>query len=209
MAEFRTIASAGLRASQAYGLLISVLVPRPIAWVTSRSRDGVVNAAPFSFYAGISAVPPILGLGIGRRRDGSPKDTARNILEGREFVVHLAEEENLEELVATSAEHPPEVGEPEELGLELQPSETVAVPALACARVRLECVLHRHLEVGEFPVDFILGEIRAFRIHEELLDEDGAVREERLHPVARLGGSGYAPVRERLEVPRPPRPAST
>lgn len=208
MAELAILDPAALSRAERYFTLIALVAPRPIAWVTSRSPEGVVNAAPFSFYTGISANPPVLGIAVGRRRDGSRKDTARNILATGEFVVHLAEEDDLETLVATSAEHPPEVSEPELLGLELTGSARVAVPALACARARMECRLHRHLEVGEDPVDLLLGEVLAFRLAPELLDEAGHVRQELLRPVGRLGGEDYAPVGARRRVPRPPRPGA-
>ena len=91
-----------LSPSRNYFLLTSLLVPRPIAWVSTRSQEGVVNVAPFSFYGGISGNPPILGLGISRRADGRRKDTAQNAIEGGEFVVHLAEEPLVTEMVMKS-----------------------------------------------------------------------------------------------------------
>lgn len=206
MDDFETVDPAALRPSRRYGLMISVLVPRPIAWVTSRSPAGVVNLAPFSFFGGVSSDPPIVSLGIGRRRDGSRKDTSRNILEAGEFVVHLVEAENLDLMVASSAEYGPEVSEPAELGLELAASERVSVPALAAARVRMECALERHLEVGGGPVDLVLGRVLLFRLRRDVLRADGTVDEAALRPVGRLGGNGYAPVERRIEVPRPAAP---
>ena len=192
-----------LSPSRNYFLLTSLLVPRPIAWVSTRSAAGVVNVAPFSFYGGISGNPPILGLGIGRRADGRPKDTARNAIETGEFVVHLVEEDQDEALVGCSAELEPEVSEAEALGLELEDSRVVQPPSLARARVRLECRLHQHQEVGNGPVDFLMGEVVAFVLAEGLLDEAGRVDEEQLQPVSRLGGAWYAPVRDRFRAQRP------
>lgn len=189
-----------------YFLLTSVLAPRPIAWVTSRSAAGVVNVAPFSFYGGISGDPPIFGLGIGRRPDGARKDSARNAIEQGEFVVHLAETGQIDAMVASSAEYPPERSEAEELGLALEPSQVVGVPSLAAARVRLECRLHRHLEVGDGPVDFVMGEVLAFVLADGLIDEQGRVRQGELQPLARLGGKLYAPVETRLRRERPAKP---
>ena len=194
---------AALSAGARYRLLISVLVPRPIAWVTTQpGAGGPVNLAPFSFYAGISASPPLVGLGIGRR-DGEPKDTTRNLLRTGEAVIHLVELPDLEAVVASSAELSPEESEVEALGLETAPSLRVGVPGLARARVRLEARLHRHLEFGDGPVDFLVLEILAFRLAPELVNEAGHVREELLQPVGRLGGSGYAPVERRIQVERP------
>jgi flavin reductase (DIM6/NTAB) family NADH-FMN oxidoreductase RutF len=194
---------AELSPSRNYFLLTSLLVPRPIAWVTSRSPAGVVNVAPFSFYGGISGNPPIFGLGISRRADGSRKDTARNAIETGQFVVHLSEREQIDAMVASSAELAPEESEAEALGLELVDSQQVAVPSLAAARVRLECRLYGHHEVGNGPVDFLMGEVVAFVLADGLLDEAGRVREEELHPVSRLGGALYAPVESRFSVQRP------
>lgn len=192
-----------LSPSRNYFLLTSLLVPRPIAWVTTRSEEGVVNVAPFSFYGGISGNPPILGLGIARRPDGRRKDTARNAIETGEFVVHLAEEPLLAEMVGSSAAWEPEVSEAETLGLELEESRVLSVPSLAAARVRLECRLHQHQEVGHGPVDFLMGEVVAFVLADGLLDEAGRVDEEALAPLSRLGGAWYAPVRDRFRAQRP------
>jgi flavin reductase (DIM6/NTAB) family NADH-FMN oxidoreductase RutF len=194
---------AELSPSRNYFLLTSLLVPRPIAWITSRSPAGVVNVAPFSFYGGISGNPPILGLGISRRADGSRKDTARNAIETGEFVVHLSEMDQIEDLVGSSAELAPDQSEAEALGLELADSQLVRVPSLAAARVRLECRLYGHHEVGNGPVDFLMGEVVAFVLAEGLLDEAGRVREDQLRPVSRLGGVLYAPVEHRFTMQRP------
>lgn len=194
---------AELSPSRNYFLLTSLLVPRPIAWVTSRSPAGVVNVAPFSFYGGISGNPPILGLGISRRADGSRKDTARNAIETGEFVVHLSERDQLEAMVGSSAELAPDQSEAEALGLELTDSHQLGVPALAAARVRMECRLYGHHEVGNGPVDFLMGEVVAFVLADGLLDEAGRVREDQLQPISRLGGNLYATVEHRFTMQRP------
>ncbi|MCH2100418.1 MAG: flavin reductase family protein [Planctomycetes bacterium] len=188
-----------LSPSRNYFLLTSLLVPRPIAWVSTRSQEGVVNVAPFSFYGGISGNPPIFGLGIARRADGRRKDTAQNAIDLSEFVVHLAEEPLLSEMVGCSAELEPDQSEAEALGLELVDSHVISVPSLAATRVRLECRLHQHQEVGYGPVDFLMGEVVAFVLADGLLDERGRVEEESLEPLSRLGGAWYAPVRERFK----------
>ncbi|TAH37870.1 MAG: flavin reductase family protein [Planctomycetota bacterium] len=203
MDRYVTIDPDALRPSQKYAWMIAVVVPRPIGWVTTRSPGGVVNLAPFSFFNGVTSHPPIVSLGIGRRRDGTRKDTARNILDTGEFVAHLVEHEHLEAMVASSAELPPEASEPEQLGLELVSSERVGVPALAAARVRLECRLERHIEIGDGPSDFILGRVLAFRVRSDLLAPDGSLDQARLAPMGRLGGALYAPVERRVEVARP------
>jgi len=199
----RTLLTAELTPSKNYFLLTSLLVPRPIAWVSSRSEAGVVNVAPFSFFGGISGNPPIVGIGVGRRNNGSPKDTARNAIEAGEFVVHLSEREQLQQMVGTSADLPPEESEAEALGLELVPSQTVQTPSLAATRVRLECRLYQHQEVGDGPVDFLMGQVVAFVVDDQLIDEQGRIREELLNPVARHGGAFYSAAEQLFCVERP------
>lgn len=203
MDAYATVDPATLPPGQKYAWMIGVIVPRPIGWVTTRSAAGVVNLAPFSFFNGVSSDPPIVMLGIGRRRDGKRKDTARNILTTGQFVHHLVEHEHLAPMVDSSGDYAPEVSEPERLGLELVPSARVKVPALACARVRLECELYRYLEVGDGPSDVILGRVLAFRVHPDLLGPAGELLEERLRPLGRLGGTNYAPVEQRQARARP------
>lgn len=175
-----------------YHTMIALLVPRPIAWISSLGADGTVNLAPFSFYGGISADPPIVGLGISRRPDGRRKDTADNILEVGEFVIHLAEEGHLADLVACATDLEPGESEAERFGIATEPSRVVAPPSISEARVRLECRLHQHQEVGHGPVDFLMGEVVAFVVAEELCGDQGRIKETALQPVGRLGAAGFA-----------------
>ena len=131
----------------AYRILSSLVIPRPIAWITTVDRSGRVNLAPFSSFMGIFG-PPMLAVTLGRRRDGSLKDTHRNLRERGEAVVHLADLPLLEALHASAAEVEPEVSEVERLGLRTLPSHQVTPPRLADAPVALECHLDRELELG-------------------------------------------------------------
>ncbi|HJV47983.1 MAG TPA: flavin reductase family protein [Geothrix sp.] len=131
----------------AYRVLSSLVIPRPIAWITTLNGAGVVNLAPFSSFMGIFG-PPMLALTLGRRRDGSLKDTHLNLRERREAVVHLADLPLLEALHASADEVPPEVSEVERLGLRTVPSQRIAPPCLAEAPVALECRLNRELDLG-------------------------------------------------------------
>jgi flavin reductase (DIM6/NTAB) family NADH-FMN oxidoreductase RutF len=182
-----------------YFLLISALVPRPIAWVTSRSAGGTVNLAPFSFFQGVGSSPPTLMLAFARRRDGSPKDTPSNILETGEFVVNLVREEQASLVEASAADLPPGVNEAERLGLELLPSEKVAPPRLASSPVSLECHLAEHLEISGSTVLF--GEVLLYHLAKEVLDDRGTVDPEKLRPLARLGGPHFASLGRVFSVP--------
>jgi flavin reductase (DIM6/NTAB) family NADH-FMN oxidoreductase RutF len=185
----------------AYSLFISTIVPRPIAWVSTLSPDGRPNLAPFSFFMGVTSDPPTLALAIGRRR-GEPKDTARNIETGREFVVNVVTADLARAMVLTSGEFAPEVNEFAEVGLTPLPSERVKPPRVRESPIHMECHLERMITIGRSGTTLAIGEVVLFHIADELWtgkDVDVA----RLQPLARLGGALYAPIAATLEIPRP------
>ena len=179
-----------------------ILIPRPIAWVSTRSKTGIDNLAPFSFYGGVSANPPIVSLGIGRRA-GKHKDTAQNLIDNGECVIHLTSVELSEKVVQTSAELPPEDDEFEIAGLEKIKSTDVKPPRMKDAKVALEGKLYRHLEVGNGPGDMLLVEIVRIHIDDDILDERGRPDPSKLDPLARIGGRQYASLTEAWEIIRP------
>ncbi len=179
-----------------------ILIPRPIAWVSTRSKEGIDNLAPFSFYGGVSANPPIVSLGIGRRA-GKHKDTTQNLIDTGECIIHLTSVELSEKVVKTSAELPPEDDEFEIAGLEKIKSTNVKPPRLKDAKVALEGKLYRHLEVGNGPGDMLLVEIVRIHIDDAVLDERGRPDPSKLDPLARLGGRQYASLTEAWEIIRP------
>lgn len=130
-----------------YRILSSLVIPRPIAWITTLGGTGRINLAPFSSFMGIFG-PPMLAVTLGRRKDGSLKDTHRNLRERGEAVVHLADLPLLEALHASAAEVDPDISEVERLGLATMPSTQIAPPRLVDAPVALECRLNRELELG-------------------------------------------------------------
>lgn len=174
-------------------LMFSLIVPRPIAWVTTVSTDGVVNLAPFSFYNGITSKPPLVMISVGRRKDGTRKDTGRNIAETGEFVINLVSEEFLEPMVESGKDFPPDVSEVEELGLELEPSEVVKPPRIKGVRAALECKLYELIEIGDTPMDLVIGKVVAFHYDPELLKSSGGV-------VGRLGGKRYTVIDREIEI---------
>ena len=184
------IAANSLGAEDAYKLLIGSIVPRPIAWVTTLSTDTHVNAAPFSAFTLLSNRPPMIGISIGRRA-GVLKDTASNILERREFTVHIADRHLLEPLHLSAQEFPKDVSEIAELLLETVPGVAIATPRIAAAPVAMECRLARVLEFGDFKTNFFVGEVIMFHIRDGLL-ENGKIDTRRLNPICRLGGPNYA-----------------
>jgi flavin reductase (DIM6/NTAB) family NADH-FMN oxidoreductase RutF len=184
------ILGAHLDAPQAYKLLTGVVVPRPIAWVTTRSLQGVVNLAPFSTFTYVSTKPPMIGFNAGRK-GGQRKDTANNILDTREFVVHVVDGSLLEPMHESSVEHPPDVSEAELLGLEWTACERIAVPRLVAPRVAMECRFHSATPYGDTGSEFLVGEVLVFHIRDGLV-EDGKIDSAKLDPVCRLAGPNYA-----------------
>ncbi len=181
-----------------YRLLTAVVVPRPIAWVSTLSADGVVNLAPHSFYTVACARPPIVQFSsVGK------KDTLRNVLETGEFVVNLAHAPLLEQVNNSAAGFPPDQSEVEALGIEMEPSVTVRPPRVAASPVSIECTVHSTNELGDSTV--VLGDVRLISVAEEVL-VDGHPDYTLLDPLARLGKEEWGLHAEVISVRRPRRP---
>ncbi len=196
MAEFETLTTEGMSAPDAYRLLSGAVVPRPIAWITTVDQHGRVNAAPFSAYNFVAHSPPMLAVNIARRPQGL-KDTARNILATGEFVVNVVTVDALDAMNASSAEFPPEISEPERLGLALLPGQRVRVPRLAASPVHMECRLEQSVPLGRGINTLYIGEVLAFHLSTAVFD-GRYIDTERLKPIARLGGPRYAGLGEIL-----------
>lgn len=192
-----------------YKLMTGTIVPRPIAWVTSWSSEHhIVNAAPFSYFNMISSDPPLVTVSVARLPNGDMKDTARNVTDTGELVVHICDENLVEEMNRTAALLPPGESEIDLTKLTLTDSEAVAVPGIAEAKVRLECRLESHLPIqsedGRVTHDLLIARILRFRLDESIYDaERGYVLTEQLRPVARLAGNQYAELGRLFEIERP------
>lgn len=178
-----------LSAHAAYRLLTGVVVPRPIAWVTSIDIAGTLNLAPFSAFTMVSNAPPMVGINIGRR-DGALKDTAVNIETSGEYVVNIGGWDHHPQIHRSGEPHPAGINEAELLGLATLPSEDIAVPRLATARASLECRLDCVTSFGRGGSRFVVGEVLRFHVLEDLLD-DGKIDTVGLDPAARLAGPTY------------------
>lgn len=178
----------------AYRLITGIVVPRPIAWVTSLSGSGVLNLAPFSAFTFVSPKPPMLAISVGRK-GGIYKDTAQNILNNEEYVVHIADSSLMNAVHESSTEHPPDVSEVEELRLSTWPGERIKVPRLKAAPIAMECRFRQCLEFGETRSRLIVGEVLVFHIKEGLLS-NGKIETETLDPIARIAGPRYAKLGE-------------
>lgn len=187
-----------------YKLLSSLVIPRPIAFISTQSRDGIVNAAPYSFFNLMGDDPPILIVSMEHRQDGSPKDSARNIDDTGEFVVNLVDEDLADRMHAASTAFPPEVSEPEVLGMALQASSLVRAPRLADAPVSIECTLYQRIAIGATRTLFI-GQIRWLHVREGILDPATLrVDLSRYFPIGRLFADRYCRTRDHFTVSTSP-----
>lgn len=193
----------GEHADRAYATLVSLVTPRPIAWVTTLGPDGVVNAAPFSFFNALGANPPILGFCPGNREDGTPKDTALNICKMHEFVVNLVDESVAEAMNKTAATLPYGTSELASAGLTTLPSSTVRTPRIAEAPASLECQEWGTLQIGGNRL--IIGLVKRVHVRDELFDPATLrIRTERFHVVGRMASPHwYCHTMDRFEMVRP------
>ncbi|MDT7513714.1 flavin reductase family protein [Rhodoferax mekongensis] len=188
-----------ITAYQRYKLMASLIVPRPIALVTSLNAAGVVNAAPFSMFNMLGEDPPVVMLSINRLQDGQLKDTAANILSQREFVVHMTDEPLAAQMHACGQAFPASVSELDAVGLHAAPSHTVRPPRIAEAPVAFECVLHETLETPSRYV--FIGRVLWMSARDGLIDtEKWRVHLQDYHPVGRFGASFYTRCRDRFAI---------
>ncbi|MCW2928784.1 MAG: Nitrilotriacetate monooxygenase component [Thermoleophilia bacterium] len=192
----RTLLPADHETQALYFLLNSLVVPRPIAWVSSLASDGTRNLAPHSYFTVVASDPPTIGFtSIG------DKDTLANVRSTGEFVVHVADHALVERMNMTAARAPADVSEFGLAGVTPLDSSHVAPATVAEAPVSMECELDRVVEVGNGR--FVIGRVVAFHVAERLWDERERVEPGRLDAVARMGGSTYATTRDRFELRRP------
>jgi len=185
--------------AQNYQLLTNLVIPRPIAWVTSLNPDGAVNLAPFSFFNAVGSHPLYVLVSIGRRDNGEPKDTARNIETGREFVVNLVTEDLLAAMNVSAADFPADHSELLATELQATPGARVQVPHLAQAQASLECRLFQTLPLGSNTV--YIGEVVMFHVADALVGP--RLHIENFSPIGRLGApSVYCRTTDRFELPR-------
>lgn len=191
-----------LPSGDAYKLLASVVVPRPIALVTTLGPDGQINAAPFSFFNMVGGSPPVVALGIADRAPGSPKDTRGNLVRTGCFVVNLVDEELAEAMNICSIDFPNGESEMDAAGLTSTASVSVSTPRIAESSVQLECRLAQIVSVGDNKI--VLGEVVFLHIRDEFVDtEKLRVRSDALQLIGRMHGGGwYARTSDLFDMPR-------
>ncbi len=188
-----------------YRTLVEVVTPRPIAWVTTIDAEGRINLAPFSFFNAFGANPPVVVFSPGRRRDGTKKDTLRNLEIVPEFVLNAAVEDLAEPMNATAKELPSGQSEAEYAGLALEPSTKVRPPRVAASPVHLECQVRQIVPIGNGPIaaNLVIGEVLLIHIDDSVLDPSGQVDPRKLRTIARLGGDYYCRSTDLFEMKRP------
>ncbi|WP_102345937.1 flavin reductase family protein [Bacillus sp. Marseille-P3661] len=187
-----------------YKFLIGSIIPRPIAFVTTLSEDGVLNGAPFSYFNIVSSNPPMISLSI-QRSEGRQKDTAKNILNKRDFVVHVVDEQNVEKINKTAASLSSNQSKIELAKLTPIKSKIISVPGVKEAKIRMECTLEHYLELGGYGspgCDFIIGKVVQYYIDSDIY-ENGRIDPKGLAAVSRLAGTNYAKIGEMFSIDRP------
>jgi flavin reductase (DIM6/NTAB) family NADH-FMN oxidoreductase RutF len=198
---------AEIPARERYKLLVSTIVPRPIAWIVTQDLHGHLNAAPFSFFNAFSGEPPVVGMGIGSHDPGRPKDTRHNIRETGQFVVNLVSEEAAERMNITAIEFEREISEPHEAELTTLPSVHVKPPRLADSPVSLECELMQIIELGAENA-LVLGRVLAMHVRDDAVLDPAKhqIDTPKLNLIGRMHGSGwYARTSDLFKMDRIPR----
>jgi len=204
----KTLAAASLSKQVQYKLLSGSIIPRPIAWMTTLSADQqTVNLAPFSFFTGLSNQLPLLSVAI-LRHNNQPKDTAANLLTNEEAVIHMVSRDLVVPMNQSAATLDATVSEVQTLDLPTVASDSVRVPGLVAAKIRLESTLYQYIPItgpdGEIMTDLFVLQVQTFHFADEVLDSEHLyVNVTALDPIARLSGPTYAPLGTSFKLARP------
>jgi len=203
--EFTALVTADRDRRDNFRTLLSCVLPRPIAFVSTISANGVPNLAPFSFFNGVGSNPPAVIFSPCTRADGTLKDTILNLRAVPECVVNVVPFSIKEAMNEASYPFPPEVNEFEAAGFTPLPSRFVRPPRVAESPVQMECKLVQIVPVGDGPLsaNFCIAEVLCFHIAKEMLLPDGTVDVSKIDLVARLGGDDYSTIRDRFALPKP------
>jgi flavin reductase (DIM6/NTAB) family NADH-FMN oxidoreductase RutF len=184
-----------------YHLLIGIVTPRPIAWVSTIDNEGRLNLAPFSFFNVFGVNPPVVVFSPALKRNGSKKDTLRNIEATGEFVINAAVAGLAEAMNLSAKELPPGQSEAELAGLTMTPALKVKPPRVAESPAHLECTLRQVIPIGS--ANLVIGEVVLIHVADAVLDEHGRVDPHKLRTIARLGGDFYCHTSDVFEMKRP------
>ncbi len=197
----------GLSPNRIYLTMTQTVIPRPVAWVLSDNGDGGYNLAPYSYFNAVSSDPPLVFISIGKKPDGSYKDTRVNIEERSHFVIHIAHRGLAESMTETSRTLPHGESELERIGLSVTEFEGFPLPRLKDCRVALACELYEIQELGSTPQSLVFGKVRSIYVADEVVSTDDKGRlkvyADKVDPIGRLGASEYVTFGEILTIPRP------
>lgn len=182
-----------------YKLLTNLVVPRPIAWVSTRSESGVINLAPFSFFNAIGSEPPYVMVSVGLNDKGEAKDTAKNIATSGEFVVNMVTEDLFDAMNISAADFPPDQSELDAAQLKTAPSVHIKTPRVALSQVSFECKLVNAQQLGKNTL--FIGEVVMFHVADNVIGE--RLRISNFSPIGRLGSpSVYCHTTDRFDIAR-------
>lgn len=184
-----------------YRILSSLVVPRPIAWISTVSKEGVTNVAPYSFFNVFGSKPPLVIVNQGDRPEGGLKDTPANIEATGEFVINIVHTEIAQAMSDSSAPVPPEHSEIELNALKTNEASTVAAPLIADSQVNLECKLIEFRTYGENRI--VVGEVTCIHIQEDMMDFSEYLPKPDYQPIGKLHGAAYTMTDNRFEITRP------
>lgn len=200
--EYQTFDTAEIDHRQVYRLLAGSVVPRPIAWVSSISKEGVLNLAPFSFFTCICHAPPLLSIAVGETQKRM-KDTAKNILETGSYVIHTVVNGYEEIMNKSATDLPSGMSEFEFAEIETVPSDVAAAPRIKDAPIAMECKLHSIITNGkEWKTHCVIGEVMRWHVRKDLMIEGKYIDPVKLQPVGRLGGANYCRTQEIFQMER-------
>ena len=197
----------GLSPNRIYLTMTQTVIPRPVAWVLSDNGDGGYNLAPYSYFNAVSSDPPLVFISIGKKPDGSYKDTRVNIEERSHFVIHIAHRGLAQSMTETSRTLPHGESELERIGLSVTEFEGFPLPRLKDCRVALACELYEIQELGSTPQSLVFGKVRSIYVADGVVSTDDKGRlkvyADKVDPIGRLGASEYVTFGEILTIPRP------
>jgi len=201
------LALSELKPAQVYFHMIQTLIPRPIAWVLSEIEQDKYNLAPFSYFNAVCSDPPLIMLSVGKKPDGSFKDTRVNIEQRKDFVVHIAHREVLDELNQSSATLAADISELDQLGLATTAFEGSRLPRIKACKIAYACECYQIHELGSTPQSIIYGKVNHIYIDDDITStsEKGRlkVHADKLEPIARLGADEYMSFGEIIQLARP------
>lgn len=193
----------GKKSSEIYFAMIQTILPRPVAWIISENADSSLNLAPFSYFNAISSAPPLVSVSIGKKKDGSLKDTSRNIADREFFTIQIPSVEHAQLVTDSAKPYDENVSEIDKLGLETVYEDGFKLPRLANCKAAYFCRKEQIIEIGDIPQSFIIGRVESIYINDEIAeiaDNRLKVDAAALDPLARLGGSNYAGITKSFSI---------